>query len=120
MCANDAACGAGRACVDGRCVDACTSDATCGAGRYCASGVCVIDDRPHPFCTSDAQCMPGHPCRGGACRTPCSTTPDCARFDVTFNYCLDMLCVTTNEATSNCTLSADCMAGQECVDGICR
>jgi hypothetical protein len=59
-------------------------------------------------------------CVGGVCRTPCSSTTDCRRADEQLTACLDMLCYTTNEATSDCHQASDCMSGQRCVDGICR
>ena len=119
-CASDAECGPGGLCIDSSCFEGCTEDAECGADRYCAAGVCAVDTRPRPFCASDADCEPGHPCVGGICRTSCGTHDDCLRFDVQYNYCLDSLCVTTNEATTDCALSADCGAGRACIDGICR
>jgi hypothetical protein len=65
--------------------------------------------------------MAGRTCVDGVCRTPCSTSEECLRFDVQFNICsAEMLCVTTNEATSDCAAASDCASGLDCVDGICR
>ncbi len=72
-----------------------------------------------PFCRVDSDCMPGSVCRNGACRSPCEEHAECPRFDVSLNFCLDMVCATTNEATSDCDEASDCNAGQSCVDGIC-
>lgn len=123
-CTTDTDCGTGRVCIASACYDACTTDAMCGAGRYCAGGACQIDNRPQPFCTSNAMCMAGHPCIGGVCRSPCTTSADCARFDVQFNFCDTTpghnYCVTTNEVTAMCSSAAMCTSGQSCVDGLCR
>lgn len=121
-CTADADCpGAGAICIDSTCFAGCTADTDCDAGRYCAEGTCRTDDRPRPFCIDDSECEPGHPCIGGICRTPCADNESCLRFDVQFNFCLEGFCATTNEATSDCAVTADCSdATDECIDGICR
>jgi len=119
-CAANADCATGQVCLDSICIDGCSADTDCGEGRFCEAGVCRVDDRPRPFCSADSDCRPGHPCVDGVCRTTCDTHQDCLRFDAQFGFCLENLCVTTNEATSNCSTSTDCEAGQECSDGICR
>lgn len=121
ICVRNRDCGTNNLCVDGACRPECGGGLECGDGFYCREGICRYDGRPAaPFCTTEAQCMPGHPCVNGVCRTPCETHAECLRFDVQFNYCLDNLCVTTNEATSNCTIGTECGAHQACIDGICR
>jgi Cys-rich repeat protein len=119
-CVVNADCGEGRVCRDGACFDECSTDAECGTGRYCLEGRCRVDDRPRPSCDATRSCATGSVCLNGTCRIPCSTAPECAMFDVQYNFCLMGLCATTNEATSDCSAQADCMAGQSCVDGICR
>jgi hypothetical protein len=120
-CTNNSDCDAGDVCVDGACWDGCTADAECGAGRYCGvDGRCRADDRTQPFCTVNGDCAPGAVCADGVCRSPCETVTDCRAFDEQLTFCIEMLCYTTNEGTSDCTSSADCDSGQACVDGICR
>ena len=106
--------------MDALCVAACTADTDCAEGFYCDASTCRVDDRPKPFCESNDDCNPGHPCEGGVCRTPCGEHADCLRFDVQFNYCLEGLCATTNEVTSDCRTTEDCDGQQACTDGICR
>lgn len=118
MCGTGGACGTGEICVDGTCWDACSTSAECGAGRYCATdGRCRLDDRPQPVTSCIAPASPVD----GVCRTPCETATDCRAFDEQLTFCgTDMLCYTTNEATSDCAQQSDCGAGQSCIDGTCR
>ena len=116
-------CGLGHVCLDTRCLPDCRTDVDCAVGNYCdmAAGVCRYDDRLDPNrCGALRMCAAGSVCRNGSCRSPCTTNPECPRFDVQFNYCVDMVCATTNEATSDCATRQDCMASENCVDGICR
>ena len=120
-CVQNEDCDDGQICLDGTCFDACESGTVeCAAGYYCYFGRCRPDDLPRPFCVDDSDCAMGAVCRNGVCRSPCSEHAECPRFDVTLTYCLEGLCATTNEATSDCMEASDCMGGQSCVDGICR
>ncbi len=121
-CVVNADCGAGQLCVDTRCRPGCTVDTDCAAGSYCdvTAGVCRYNDLPNPTCGAAHACAAGSVCRNGTCRSPCSMDAECPRFDVQFNFCIDMVCATTNEATSNCMTGADCIATQSCIDGVCR
>jgi hypothetical protein len=120
-CVSNSDCGADEVCLDGACRPECSADADCDEGYRCtSSGVCRLDTRPTPFCSSDTDCMTGRVCVDAVCRTPCDTSATCLRFDVQFNVCQEGLCVTSNEATSDCSTGADCMTGQLCSDGICR
>ena len=65
-------------------------------------------------------CAAGAVCVDGVCRSPCATPTDCRRFDEQLTFCVEGLCYTTNEATSDCTAASDCRAGQNCIDGVCR
>jgi len=120
-CTTNADCSGGEVCLDGACRPECSADSDCADGYRCnSSGVCRLNTRPTPFCSSDSDCMTGRVCVDAVCRTPCADSDECLRFDVQFNVCLENLCVTTNEATSDCTTGDDCLAGQVCSDGICR
>ncbi len=119
-CRADEDCGEGLVCRAGVCQEGCRRDAECPDGQICYAGACELDDRPRPFCSSDADCRTGHVCVEGVCRTPCVIDDDCARFDAQFNICLDGYCVTSNEVTSDCRVSADCADGRVCRDGVCR
>lgn len=119
-CVVNSDCGADEICRDGACFDECSVDADCGEGRYCQEGRCLLDTRPRPTCDATRTCAAGSVCLNGTCRIPCTTAPECAAFDVQYNFCLMSLCATTNEATSDCAVQADCNAGQDCIDGICR
>jgi Cys-rich repeat protein len=113
--------GANQVCVSGRCFAGCTTDAECGAGNYCDAGTCRLDTRPMPGCGNGAACASGAVCHNGACRSPCTMDSDCPRFDVQTNFCIQMVCATTAEATANCTTQSDChTAGQACVNGTCH
>ena len=123
QCSVSADCGLGRTCIDTRCYADCTVDTDCAPGNYCdtAVGVCRYDDRLDPNrCGALRACAAGSVCRNGSCRSPCTTNPECPLFDVQFNFCIDMVCATTNEATSDCQSGSDCMTGDDCIDGICR
>ena len=113
-------CADGLTCIDGVCVHACDADSDCAEGYYCAVDRCRVDDRPRPTCDATRMCVGGAVCVDGTCRSPCSTPTDCQRFDVQLTQCIDMLCYTTNEATSDCASAAECMSGQSCIDGVCR
>ncbi len=117
-CVRNETCETGEVCEDGRCVAECDRDRDCGDGLYCRSGRCAVDDRPRPFCEVDADCR--FACVNGVCRTPCETSRMCAEVDVQFSVCFEDYCATANEATSDCSISADCASGRECIDGICR
>jgi hypothetical protein len=65
-------------------------------------------------------CAAGAVCVDGVCRSPCATPTDCRRFDEQLTFCVEGLCYTTNEATSDCSAASDCRAGQNCIDGVCR
>lgn len=119
-CVTNADCGASQTCVDGRCFAGCTVDSECPAGDYCDMGVCRLDTRTNPGCGSGRPCAAGSVCHNGACRSPCTTDAQCPLFDVQTNFCIEMVCATTNEATSNCTSNAQCTSGEVCVDGNCR
>lgn len=117
-CGTGGMCPAGDICIDGACWDGCTTSAECGEGRYCApDGRCRHDDRPQPVssCIAPARAV------DGVCRTPCSSSTECRTFDEQLTFCgTDMLCYTTNEATSDCAQQSECNPDESCIDGTCR
>lgn len=120
-CGTNTDCAAGQTCVDGRCFAGCRVDSDCPAGDYCDGGVCRLDTRTNPGCGIPGRtCAAGSVCHNGACRSPCAADAECPLHDVQTNFCIDSVCATTNEATSNCTTQTDCMSGESCVDGNCR
>lgn len=121
-CSEASPCGAGLICIDGACWTECSATAACGAGRYCGpDGRCRFDDRPQPTCGEGRDCIAPAMCVSGVCRSPCETATDCRRFDEQLTFCgEDMLCYTTNEATSNCNDQTDCTGEDRCIDGTCR
>lgn len=120
-CTTNDQCPNGEVCVDATCVPGCTTDANCPTGYYCASMVCIVDTRPKPFCTSNTNCAAGRSCIEGVCRTPCDTDLQCQMVSGTVPFCRNHVCVTNNEANSNCVTSVDCSASNvECVDGVCQ
>ena len=120
-CATNEECTSGEICVDSSCVPGCTEDANCPSGYYCSAMVCIVDTRPKPFCTSSTQCLMGRSCIEGVCRTPCDTDVECQMVSGTVPYCRNHVCVTSNEANSNCVTSVDCAGSNiECVDGVCQ
>lgn len=133
MCTSDASCPGGHTCIDGVCVAHCTSDAGCGAGFICdlALGACEPGIVPNPFCRIDSDCSGDSRCIVGACRVTCpgsgrTGNEYCLRADVGLPFCVDFreqsvsVCVTSQIATSNCGTSAECDAGEHCIDGACR
>lgn len=118
-CTANADCDAGQICLDGVCLDGCAASAECGGGRFCEAGRCRIDTSTDPFCTMDSDCMMGAVCRNGVCRSPCVEHAECPEFDVSLTFCLEMVCATSNEATSDCDEASDCTSGQRCIDGVC-
>lgn len=119
-CVKNDMCEAGEVCINTRCVFQCSTDSECATGDYCDDGDCRFDDRPAPpFCEQDSECATGRRCVSGVCRTPCTQDADCPAFDEQLRVCRENLCLTTNQATSDCDTQSDCDTGESCVDGIC-
>lgn len=150
VCAVDADCGAGRACVEGLCLPLprprCHGDADCGLSTVCLNGECTpmlcLTDLD---CPPDAECdVAGHTCVRAAdcevadCRvrdTPCRTTTDCgAGFTCHHGRCLlvgecladaecpeGMVCEGHLCAVARaCPDGVDCARGEVCTEGLCR
>lgn len=120
QCSGTMPCATGLVCVDSSCVPGCMADGDCAAGFYCLSGVCTVDTRPKPFCTDDSGCAAGRRCLDGVCRTPCDTDVQCQMVSGTLPFCRHSVCVTSNEANSDCVTTVDCSGGATCVDGVCN
>lgn len=59
------------ACSGNKCTGGCANDAACGAGKFCAAGVCV-DKRPTgQACSLDSQCGTGFCVEGVCCSQAC-------------------------------------------------
>jgi len=120
-CTTNDQCATDEVCVDSTCVPGCTADANCPTGYYCSSMVCVVDTRPKPFCSANTNCAQGRSCIDGVCRQPCDTDTQCQMVSGTVPFCRNHVCVTSNEANSNCITSVDCAGSNiECVDGVCQ
>ncbi len=127
------ACPANQLCVTGACLATCTTDATCSTGFMCDHGVCRVDTRPRPFCTMDSQCNTDSICYHGACRRTCphagtGTDGGCMTVDVQFDLCITdttdpmhrALCSSSSEQMPQCSRSAMCSAGHDCVNARCQ
>ena len=149
-CTNDASlecvkakdCGVGESCVNNVCTAPssaeCTSASDCGSGEACRSFKCVAMETPECVDRSDcaaseicidAKCTPqstscvfnsecdGGKCVDGACTASCQEHADCGPYE---------RCRVPQGATNGlcepveCRRSADCSAGQLCVDANCE
>lgn len=128
-CTTSSSCSTGEHCVDGRCLPDCSgAGRTCAAGSYCAmeDQFCRPDWEPEPFCEVDADCMTGRTCVDGVCRTPCPTMADsqCMMIDSQLPLCREdggtYYCFAVREQTPECRIEAECPAGRDCLDGLCR
>ena len=135
-CSGDAECGAGRICVDGRCVQSECSESTeftdCGQHFNCIDGRCFPDlflcndalPCPYGFSCVDGVCWPdpedcsdgndcevSYDCEGGECLEPCEGESECS-----IGYsCKDGYCRPNVRPCDD----GNCPEGYECVDGIC-
>ena len=120
--------GAGKACVDGKCVDdkGCTAGAACsckfssdcGDGRICVDSVCA------PKCDATAPCPSGEKCGPlGACTPDDSPTCGTAAAGATCKsgeHCFDGHCTGSCAADGDCkTASGARDPGLRCVAGAC-
>jgi len=96
-CATDQNCKAGFVCKQNACVPKpeCTDDAACGAGRKCDNGKCTARN-----CSTDPDCGPGARCTNNVCvANTCATNDDCQ----TGETCQAGMCVKgAAAATSTC------------------
>jgi len=112
MCAVDADCQAGRACIDGVCSlvnEVCDDDADCPGGRVCRAGTCIAETT----CVEHSDCPPSERCENGVCRSigSCVDDADCPEFA----HCDDGVCV----QYPPCASDLDCPLSEQCVDGGC-
>jgi hypothetical protein len=113
VCRFDHACGTGRVCVDGRCLDRCGGEVECDDGLTCVSGACVPDTTP---CAQDVDCGDGLVCLDGGCVAGCSSDGQCAASE----FCDRGHCRYDDRFTPFCVMDGDCQPGHLCVDGLCR
>jgi hypothetical protein len=59
------------ACSGARCAGGCANDAACGAGKFCAAGVCIDKLAVGQGCSLDAQCAQGFCVEGFCCESAC-------------------------------------------------
>lgn len=128
-----APCGAGLACVNGRCRAECSVDADCPCGRglSCTTGktvhppnprgVCVTCKNFRDACDGDSPCCDGTACLGGRCCRPtgdnCAAKADCCGTDV----CITGKCRECGKRDIGaCHSNDECCPGLECASGTCR
>ncbi|MCC6750885.1 MAG: hypothetical protein IT371_24720 [Deltaproteobacteria bacterium] len=124
-CELDRHCGAGRACLDGKCTSACAGPEACGSGQVCRAKVCVPD--PSPACQTSAQCGAGKACVNNLCLPECTATGLCGRPTDLCGAVIQLasgssvrVCRADHRARPECAISANCVGGGQCVNGICR
>ncbi|MFI5301423.1 MAG: hypothetical protein ACHREM_25330 [Polyangiales bacterium] len=123
-------CAAGQICVDAHCVNACATSASClGAdgkpdpGLQCVGGGCVVDPTLHVTCHDDTNCIAGKQiCLDGLCRYTCASNTTCLGIDSRLGTCSKStnVCMSSAEASAQCTVKSDCGSGKDCVDGSCK
>lgn len=116
-------CGAGRACLDGQCVNKCQTKADCGSAQVCVNGTCRL---PASSCTKDTECGSAQVCANGVCYVDCSTSGTCTNpadvcsADLNVGSRTVRICAPDHAAKPECTLSKECDGSEQCVNGICR
>jgi len=122
-------CGAGQLCINQRCHDGCTDTGACArTADRCSPAIelagqsvraCMPDPSAHPECKVSADCQNSETCVNGVCRTVCDKAVDCAGCDDGPVCAQGGYCMTQAETTPQCKISADCKAGQLCLDAQC-
>ncbi len=104
---------------------------------YCDANGCYFCDgvgcrrvapTPRTNCTSDAQCAAGQTCTPLGCATTCSAVRDCQPQGRTCSATSSAdggtasgICIAPGETTTPaCRSNTDCMAGAECINGMCQ
>lgn len=109
-CSSNNPCPSGQECRNFACVAAdvpeCTTRSECPSGNLCIDGDCV---EAAESCVFNSECDGGR-CVDGQCRSTCSDNSECANGE----QCRAGLCDPVE-----CQRSADCAAGNICVDAQC-
>jgi hypothetical protein len=110
-----AACGQGRECTTGFCVDGrCCMSSGCGSQRCLGpNGTCTDKLGPGAFCFNASQCASGFCADNRCCETACTET--CRRCDQTAGTCTVVTSGRDTNATPPCDGNDRCTTG-----GICR
>lgn len=110
-CDSHTACGAGKICRDFKCEDAqspeCVDRNDCSGTEICINGQC---EAQNSSCVFNEECDGGK-CVNGQCVASCTSNDQCGAYE----RCRQGLC----EAVE-CRRTADCAAGQVCVDANCE
>jgi hypothetical protein len=102
-CDANSACGDGKQCISGLCIDGCQFTYECGASKVCVNGACADG------CDANAMCPAGYSCQNGACfQNPSKDcNPGCSAGSV---------CV-AGQCNAKCSANSDCAAGEVCNGG---
>ena len=128
QCTQDSECGDGEVCKTGLCVAPCSVNADCGEGQICdaSKGACIDDPTPKPACSDTVACPgQGQQCGpDGYCHYQCTSLAECKTIAEQFVDCnagggLPMVCLTTDEATPECTQADPCPEGESCISNEC-
>lgn len=112
-------CGAGGVCQDGRCQKACQDDSACGTGRACLNSRCVPRPPGNASCIANSACGAAQTCINSACHLSCTKDSECQAAN-SRDVCWNGLCRPDETRVAECRMNADCAAGRECVDAVCR
>ena len=117
-CTTNAECGQGGLCVNGQCENGCSDASTCGTGQVCSGGHCVTDPERR------RRSAPRTPtARGNAPASTAPATRSCSheqRLPNATDVCVGGVCVANTGRTPQCHNNAECGAGLECVNALCR
>ena len=116
-CKDDASCGAGKTCVEGKCqakaTTGCKADADCKAPK----GKCDTAKKECVECLKNEDCGSDKECIKNACQAKttegCKSDDDCK--DKSMKFCSDQ-----KKCEWACKAEADCADGEECQDHTCK
>ena len=92
LCINDAQCGSGRACQNGKCNAPCDKSADCGIGQACVNNFCADAAPQVAQCTFDTDCGTAFRCLNATCHALCGSDAQCG----SKNYCDHGVCRANN------------------------